>query len=224
MNCRKIRSRFSMRLDGDLNYVEQREFEEHLERCAACNAEFRSMERTVKLVRDLPEVEVSETFVQDVVRRARQASPSPAPGVVEKLRIYWREAHWIGTPQMAAAAVVFGLLVGVGAGMLAFRGEGPTATVAQQVSEPSAPASTAAPAIDATRAADETPVPGSLGDLVDEMKHRLEGEGSGATDSVETTPPDWGPTRDQLGVGQQVGAAPGAQRNGSSGGRVYIVF
>ena len=123
MNCKAARSLFSLQIDKYLSYEEERKLMQHLEQCTNCAAEYKAVQRTVGLVRDLPEIAPSETFVQDVLlaaRKARQtAATPPSPGIRERIRAFFASPSWAGSPLVAPAALVLGLAVGLSGTMLA---------------------------------------------------------------------------------------------------------
>jgi len=118
MNCKSARKRFSLRIDGDMSFEEQRRLAEHLESCPTCDASFRSFERTVSLVRGLPPVDVPDTFVQDVLLSVRQARAAqvapPRAGFRERLDAFFERFTWVtSSPRLAPAALVLGVGVGL---------------------------------------------------------------------------------------------------------------
>ena len=226
MNCKRVRRLFSMRLDGDLCYEEQREFDNHLGGCPACATEMLRLERTVGLVRDLPIAEPSAGFVDGILARVRQSGAEPgAPeriGVRERLGGFLDRLAWSVSPQVAVAALALGIVVGGGLGLLILPGEN-ASPMAEQVLEAPLPGGSVPSGAGVASSPDETPVPGSLSDLVDQMMQRMESPVPVA-DSTGAAAPDWSPSRDLHGSGQQVGAEPVVRRDGERGSRVYVVF
>ncbi len=231
MNCRHAKGLFSPSLDAVLSFEERRKLDAHLERCPACRGEFAKLERTVAWVRDLPELAADEGFVDRVLLAARQARASqaslpPEPGLWERVRAGISELGWSPSPRVAIAALALGLIVGVTGSMLVIHRPSSstgTSTTAQLGSD--APLETESPAAAMRSPVAETPVPGSIGDLVDEMVRRMEGVGASAADSAETQALDWTPTRDPGATGRVVGSEPTAPGEGRGrGNRVYIVF
>ncbi|MDM7915300.1 MAG: zf-HC2 domain-containing protein, partial [Candidatus Eisenbacteria bacterium] len=144
MNCKCARNLFSPRLDGQLDYREQHRLSEHLESCATCAAEFRKFERTVGLVRTLPEEQAPPEFLHDVLERVREARRVPVPveepGLWERLRAGLVTLGW--SPRVAVAALSFGLVVGIGGSVLLLRSStpgvgSPSVAVSQQQIAPS---------------------------------------------------------------------------------------
>lgn len=233
MNCKTARAMFSARLDGGLSYEEVRGFQDHLARCAGCAGEYAGLERTVRLVRSLPEVPAPSDFVQGVVRAARQAQPgnavdrSSAAVWRERLRGFLEGFAWIGSPRFAAAALALGLVVGMTGSMLIFRPR--SASIVESFSpgaaltQSSQPAPSSATPVASTPPAgtDETAPPsGPFDELVQEMLRRAGTTEEAVEDSVPDL--DWGISPDAAAVGRQVHAGPGS--GATRDGRVTRVF
>jgi anti-sigma factor RsiW len=233
MNCKNARGLFSLRLDAGLSYEEQRNLTQHLDACPGCAGEFRKLEQTVGLVRDLPEISAPDLFLQNVLRAAEEAErreERPAVrGFGERLREFFGGLEWLSSPRFAPAALALGLIVGVGASVVILRSNHPI-EVAQQVafSAPKAtePALPAAPASGSIVGPSSIPVAsGPFEELIAQMMHRLDASSPGvAEDTTGAGDLQWGPTRDAAGIGQQVGANPMMPRDYRRGGRVYVVF
>jgi anti-sigma factor RsiW len=234
MNCKTARGLFSLRLDEGLSYEEQRALTHHLDRCPGCAGELRKLERTVGLVRGLPEILPPDMFVQDVLRAARQvkggAAIASSPSFGERLRDFVSGLEWLRSPRFAPAALALGLVVGVTASVLILHPH-PAVEIAQQL--PASSPKTTGPAVAVAPTAAPIVGPASIPvasgpfeELVAQMKDRLEADTPGvAEDTTGSMNFQWGPTRDGAGIGQQVGAGPSSPTSGNRrGGRVYVVF
>ena len=228
MNCKTARGLFSLRLDQGLSYEEQRRTTQHLDSCPRCLGEYRGLERTVNLLHDLPEVEASGTFLQDVLRAARnlhgeEASLARAPGIWERMRGWVSAGVLEPAPRWAFAALTLGLIVGVSGSMMMFhRTLVPVAD--ERVETVSAPqASADAPVSPVAVSPGEMPS-GPFEDLVQEMLHRAESTPSGSADSSSTPNPEWGAGWDPGVHGQSVGYGPTVSRGRVREGSVSIVF
>lgn len=232
MNCRNARGLFSPSLDAALSYEERRRLDNHLKDCPACRGEYAKLRQTVAWVRDLPEIRGDEGFVERVLAAARSAEtgrPAPVrePGYWEKVKAGISALEWSLSPRVAAGALALGLMVGVAGSMLILRGPDSreaTAPVAEvNRTLPAAPG--AGDPAGASSPVAETPVPGSIGDLVDQMVRRMEADASAGGDSVAAGDPEWAPTRGPSAGGRVVGSEVPAQgQSQERGGRVYIVF
>ncbi len=238
MNCKTARGLFSLRFDEGLSYEEQRHLGRHLDSCTGCVTEYEKMERTIRLLRMLPELEPSTTFVQDVLRSVHGANsgdrlaPSD-PSIWDRLRGSLSGFSWDGSPRWATAAlgtglVVLGLGVGISSSVLLMHS--PDSPVTAQQAQPGssvAPAVAAAvdPSASSGRASSETPRPsGPFEQLVQDMLHRAETTDAGTSDSTSAPPPDWNTGWDAAARGQQVGSSPTDRREQAREGSVYIVF
>jgi hypothetical protein len=228
MNCKTARGLFSLRIDEGLSYEEQRRLTQHLDSCSQCAEEYTGLRRTVSLLRGLPEAEASSTFLQDVLRAARNSrsedsSIARAPGIWDRLRGWTSATVLEPTPRWAMAALTLGLIVGVSGSMLIFHRSSIPA-VAQQTEVAVAPQTAAvAPASPAAVSPAGMPT-GPFEDLVQEMLHRAESTPPGGTDSSSTPNPDWGAGWDPGVHGQAVGLGPAAPKGRGREGSVSIVF
>lgn len=231
MNCRSVRGLFSPSLDAALSFEERRRLESHLKTCPSCQTEYSKLCRTVGWVRDLPQIAPDSGFVERVLAAARQSESrkeyaASEPGFWDRLRAGVAELGWSISPRVAIGAVALGLVVGVTGSMLVLRGPeqvglGPTASNVEQV--PTETPASGTPSV--AGAPSETPVPGSISDLVDEMVRRMETDARASGDSSVTSDPDWTPTQGPGAGGRVVGTEPPASgQNQERGGRVYIVF
>jgi predicted anti-sigma-YlaC factor YlaD len=228
MNCKATRELFSLRLDGALSFQEVRSFQDHLAQCTACSEEFVGFERTVGLVRSLPEVAPPAEFVQNVLRAARQAkAPSApmAPAWRERLSGIFETLVAAASPRAAVAALALGLIVGVGGSMVLFQSRAPRIETAATAADPSPVqtlpvSSLARSSSPATATTTTSPPSGQFEDLVQEMLRR-----AGTTEEVvEDSLPEleWGVSPDAGGMGRQVNAGSGS--GSGRDGRVTRVF
>lgn len=217
MNCRTARGLFSLRIDRCLSYEEERKLMQHLEECTTCAAEYKGVERTVGWVRDLPEIQPSETFLQDVILAAREAREAaavpPTPGLRERIREFFAGLSWASSPLVAPAALVLGLGVGLGGTMIALNGFGDGA--------PDTPPMAGGTL---TEEVESLAPSGPFEDLVQEMLHRVESE-STETEETENVPDlEWGPPLDADVQGRQVGTSTETWRDRGARRRATVVF
>jgi hypothetical protein len=236
MNCKTARGLFSLHLDEGLSYEEQRSLRVHIDACSGCAVEYRKLERTIGLVRGLPEVAAPDMFLQNVLRSVRLAEAArerpPVRSLGERLRDFFAGLEWLSSPRVAPAALALGLVVGVTASVMILRSNR-TVEVAerapQEVVSPMAqsiePAGGTAGGSSSIVGPSSIPVAsGPFEDLIAQMMHRLEANSQEIEDTTAAREPQWGPTRDAAGIGQQVDARPGLQGGKRAGGRVYVVF
>jgi hypothetical protein len=84
MNCREYRSQFSAYLDGDLSAEERHSLEVHLKECLPCYRQWSSFQRSVGLLRKLPDLEPPEHLTTRVIATANSRRFSRLP---------WFRAH-----------------------------------------------------------------------------------------------------------------------------------
>jgi anti-sigma factor RsiW len=219
-----------MHLDNGLSFSEQEGLTAHLGACMGCALEYQKLRRTVALVRGLPEVAPPPTFVQEVLRAAREAERTPVPEIRPSLWERIRDAVWISgwepSPRLAVAALailVLGVGVGVGGGLLIFhKPVAPAPATATAYPSPTAPS---APAYPAASRSTTQPASGPFEDLVQQMVRRLETSSPAtAEDSASAPTLDWGSARIAGPAGQPVDASPLPRRDRQNGSRVYIDF
>jgi anti-sigma factor RsiW len=127
MNCRSAESLFSSFLEDELSQKERRSFETHLLSCRRCSVAIRELRATIDMVQDLPEVETSPHFEEDVLARIRSGEamrPSVADwvrGLLEPARL--RPVFLAGA---GACAVWIGVMVAGQSGI--FQGASSVAT------------------------------------------------------------------------------------------------
>ena len=71
MNCRSAESLYSAFLEDELNQEEQRSLEAHLMGCRRCSVAVKGLKQTLALVSDLPAVETSPHFEDEIFDRIR---------------------------------------------------------------------------------------------------------------------------------------------------------
>jgi anti-sigma factor RsiW len=85
MNCRSAEALYSAFLEDELNQKERRSFESHLLSCRRCSLAIRELRATIEMVQDLPDVETSPHFEEDVLARIRSGE-AMRPSVTDWLR------------------------------------------------------------------------------------------------------------------------------------------
>ena len=76
MNHDEIRTSLSAYKDGELEEELRGQISRHLESCDDCRAELKELDQIDSLVKGLPEISVSETFVSDILARTAAKSHS----------------------------------------------------------------------------------------------------------------------------------------------------
>ncbi len=114
MDCRAVRERLSLYLDGELTTSEIQLIDEHIESCTDCRAELSSLEETVLLVRSLEPLEVPPDLQDKIIDRTMAAANSPIGASTRIPRINWRHAwgRWGRTFSSVAALLVVAVLIG----------------------------------------------------------------------------------------------------------------
>lgn len=74
MTCRDIQERLTAYQEGTLSPEEKSLIKEHLITCAKCSSALAGLEKTVVLIKDLPEVEPPPWFTQKIMAQVREAS------------------------------------------------------------------------------------------------------------------------------------------------------
>ena len=77
MNHSDIQDHMADYLEGHLSLEKRALFDAHLDDCGTCMSEIRDVQRTVNLLRSLPEPEVPVGFTDSVMRRVREADDRP---------------------------------------------------------------------------------------------------------------------------------------------------
>lgn len=75
MDHHKIRPILSAYKDGELDDNLREQISRHLQVCDPCRQELREMDRIDSLVRELPEIVVSETFTAEILARTQSVKP-----------------------------------------------------------------------------------------------------------------------------------------------------
>ena len=92
ISCQTFLDRYSAYLDHDVSWAEREEIEAHADECESCARYDRVVRRGTDVLRDLPELEVSEDFGERLqwrlyqadheAKRERMARPAQAMGTV----------------------------------------------------------------------------------------------------------------------------------------------
>ncbi len=77
MSCARTRKRLNPYLEGELGDAEQARIRTHLEACSACAAELDALQRTLGLLRGLPDVEPPPHLAQRIIARLRDGEGEP---------------------------------------------------------------------------------------------------------------------------------------------------
>ncbi|WP_048601018.1 zf-HC2 domain-containing protein [Rubeoparvulum massiliense] len=101
LTCEQVHRMMHQYLDGDLPEAEQVLLRRHLQTCTTCEAHLRQLEKTIALVRSIPQPRVSEDFTE----RLMQQLPQP------KRKRNW-QSRFKQHPILAAAAIFFLLMAG----------------------------------------------------------------------------------------------------------------
>lgn len=227
MNCRTARKLFSLRIDKGLSYEKESKLIEHLEACPECASEYEGFEQAVAMVRELPDIPPSETFLEDVmqsVREAKAAETSPPPvGLRERLSEWFGGFAWSRSPVFAPAALILGLAVGLSGAMIVFNSSTEAPTFAGEPAQSSGPV--AGMASDSDINDIDTPAPsGRFEELVQDMLRRAETTESEDTEAQTVPDLEWGPPLQEEYLGRQVGTSTEDRRERDSRDRVIVAF
>jgi hypothetical protein len=101
-------------LEGHLPLEKRALFDAHLDDCEACTGEIRDVQRTINLLRSLPEPEVPEGFSNSVMRRVREAGARPhwLQSLSEALTILSRPRILV---PISISMIALGIIAGTGA-------------------------------------------------------------------------------------------------------------
>ncbi len=91
MDCRAVRERLSLYLDGELSGSELKLIAEHIETCTACRAELSSLEQTVDWLRRLEPVAIPSGLKDKILARVWATSDSPPLAATQRLTMAGRE-------------------------------------------------------------------------------------------------------------------------------------
>ena len=75
MNCREAAELISAWHDGELSPEDRATVQSHVENCASCAERLRDIRRVDELMAELPGIEVSPTFGDELARRLEQRTP-----------------------------------------------------------------------------------------------------------------------------------------------------
>lgn len=97
MDCEIVRSLMSSYIDKDINEIDKVELEKHLESCPDCMEEYRLLLSTIQYCNELEEIELPETFHQDLMHKLHELGSNKA-----KKKFFSRNWGWV-----AGVAAVF---------------------------------------------------------------------------------------------------------------------
>ncbi|MCS5636616.1 MAG: anti-sigma factor [Myxococcota bacterium] len=114
MNHADIQDYMADYLEGHLPLEKRALFDAHLDDCEACMGELRDVQRTVHLLRSLPEPEMPEGFSNSVMRRVREADARPhwLQSLSDALSILSRPRILV---PVSISMIALGILAGTGA-------------------------------------------------------------------------------------------------------------
>lgn len=72
MDCEVVRNLMSSYIDKDINEIDRIEFEEHLKNCTVCMEEYNLLLSTVTYCNQLEEIELPETFHQELMGKIKE--------------------------------------------------------------------------------------------------------------------------------------------------------
>ena len=72
MDCEVVRNLMSSYIDKDINEIDRIEFEEHLKNCTVCMEEYNLLLSTVTYCNQLEEIELPETFHQELMEKINE--------------------------------------------------------------------------------------------------------------------------------------------------------
>jgi len=97
MDCEVVRSLMSSYIDKDINEIDRIELEKHLESCSDCMEEYNLLLATVTYCNQLEEIELPETFHQDLMGKIQELGSNKP-----KKSFFKRNWNWV-----AGVAAVF---------------------------------------------------------------------------------------------------------------------
>lgn len=101
MSHRRIKHKLGHYLEGDLAHGAHRRVERHLADCSECSEELRGLERTRRLLRELPTPEPPPNLAEAVMARLRAGEVQPGPAA--RLGAWWADFSAVGWPVPIAA-------------------------------------------------------------------------------------------------------------------------
>lgn len=99
MDCEVVRNLMSSYIDKDINEIDRIEFEKHLEICPDCMEEYNLLLATVTYCNQLEEIELPETFHQDLMCKIKELDSS-------KPKKSFLKRNWSWAAGVAAVFVV----------------------------------------------------------------------------------------------------------------------
>ncbi|NLM44450.1 MAG: DUF4349 domain-containing protein [Clostridiales bacterium] len=76
MDCETVKNLMSSYIDKDINEIDRIEFEKHLKNCADCMEEYNLLLSTVTYCNQLEEMELPETFHQELMGKIQELGPN----------------------------------------------------------------------------------------------------------------------------------------------------
>ncbi|MDD4188964.1 MAG: zf-HC2 domain-containing protein [Eubacteriales bacterium] len=104
MECRKIKEKIDLYIDGLLSFEEKELFETHIRECPACNLEYTKSAALVNAARAVREEEVPETFSADLKIRLAKAAQSKEAWIPDLFR---KPAIKVFAATAAALLIIF---------------------------------------------------------------------------------------------------------------------
>jgi hypothetical protein len=133
VNHSKVLARLNDYLERDLPPGERSRITAHLAECPECAEELRELERTVTLLRRLPEAKVPPAFAASVMARVRAGEAHPGGGLLHWLRMLPTPAFAVPLAAGLAGLVLF---AGVWDGLLSQPDVEPEPVARVAVSQP----------------------------------------------------------------------------------------
>lgn len=113
MDCARMPSLFSERLDQELAGIEQAAFDAHLEECPACRREWRIFKVTLSRVRSLEPVPVPPDLLPAILAGVAERRPAASPAWLARLLAYWRRMDFSVSLPTAAVTVAVAMMLAV---------------------------------------------------------------------------------------------------------------
>jgi hypothetical protein len=124
MNCKAVREKLSLYLDGQLSTSDIKLVDEHTKICNSCRDELSSLEETVNLVRSLEPIEMPHDLTDRIIRHAWSAN-SAAAIKTQVMAGHWQRAwrQWGRSLSSVAAVLIAAVLIAkvtTGPGLVSF--------------------------------------------------------------------------------------------------------
>lgn len=109
MDCKSFEEKKILYLYGELISEEQDAIRSHLESCSHCRVEFQRLKETLELLKDLPEVALSESSLANIRRLAEKEE---AGGILQKFRgVFTLPGLLLKRPAIAGAVAVVAVVL-----------------------------------------------------------------------------------------------------------------